>query len=62
MTRIAGRKSLPVLTYLVLIFGASVVALGALVTTTTMASFNRERNRVVGSLRTGSSTSLSSIR
>ena len=44
---------MPVLTYLILIFGASVLALGGLVATTTMASFNSERNRVVSSLRSG---------
>ena len=53
MARLAGRKSLPVLTYLVLIFGTSVVALGGLVATTTVASFKSERNRVVSTLRSG---------
>jgi diguanylate cyclase (GGDEF)-like protein len=48
-----SKKSLPVLTYLVLIFGASVLALGALMTTSTVASFKSERHRVVTSLRTG---------
>jgi diguanylate cyclase (GGDEF)-like protein len=53
MATFTVRKSLPVLTYLVLIFSASVIALGGLVATTTAASFNSERNRVVTSLRTG---------
>jgi len=53
MARFSGRKSLPVLTYLVLIFGASVLALGGLVTTTTVASFNSERGRVAATLRSG---------
>jgi diguanylate cyclase (GGDEF)-like protein len=53
MARFRLRKNLPVLTYLVLIFGASVVALGGLVTTTTVASFNSERKRVVSTLRSG---------
>ena len=53
MARFRRRKKLPVLTYLILIFGASVVALGGLVATTTMASFGSERNRVVSTLRSG---------
>jgi diguanylate cyclase (GGDEF)-like protein len=53
MARLTGRRSLPVLTYLVLIFGASVVALGGLITTTTVASFASERKRVVSTLRSG---------
>ncbi|HEU5449001.1 MAG TPA: EAL domain-containing protein [Acidimicrobiia bacterium] len=53
MAHLTGRKSLPVLTYLVLIFGASVLALGGLVATTTVASFSSERNRVVSTLRSG---------
>jgi diguanylate cyclase (GGDEF)-like protein len=53
MARFSGHKSLPVLTYLVLIFGASVLALGGLVATTSVASFNSERRRVAATLRSG---------
>jgi diguanylate cyclase (GGDEF)-like protein len=53
MARFRRQKKLPVVTYLVLIFGASVVALGGLVGTTTVASFGTERNRVVTTLRSG---------
>jgi diguanylate cyclase (GGDEF)-like protein len=53
MERFSGRTSLPVLTYLVLIFGASVLALGALMATTTVASFKSERGRVEAMLRSG---------
>jgi diguanylate cyclase (GGDEF)-like protein len=53
MANHSGRKRLPVLTYLVLIFGTSVLALGGLVATTTVASFNSERHRVATALRSG---------
>ncbi|HET9772393.1 MAG TPA: sensor domain-containing diguanylate cyclase, partial [Acidimicrobiia bacterium] len=53
MANTSGRKRLPVLTYLVLIFGTSVLALGGLVATTTLASFKSERHRVTASLRSG---------
>jgi diguanylate cyclase (GGDEF)-like protein len=61
MARLRGRKSLPVLTYLVLIFGTSVVALGGLVATTTMANFNSERNRVITTLKTGAELSAATL-
>ena len=53
MTSKSGRKRLPVLTYLILIFGASVMALAGLVATTTLASFKSERHRVTAALRSG---------
>jgi diguanylate cyclase (GGDEF)-like protein len=56
-----GRKRLPVLTYLVLIFGASVVALGGLVATTTIASFGSERHRVAASVRSGAELAASTL-
>jgi len=55
------RKRLPVLTHLVMIFGASVVALGGLVATTSVANFNSERNRVVTSLRSGAELSAATL-
>jgi diguanylate cyclase (GGDEF)-like protein len=61
MARTPRRKSLPVLTYLVLIFGASVLALGGLVATTTVASFNSERRRVVTSLRAGAELAVATL-
>ena len=61
MADLTRRKRLPVLTHLVLIFGASVVALGGLVATTSIATFNSERNRVVTTLRTGAELSAATL-